>query len=114
MLLRASRGCRVGYAGAMARQRMGTTYRPLVDHLEAQPASPVTRTFAEIEAVLGRRLPRAAYTRTWWRSRTTALGQQLATAGWEVRAADERRGRITFGRVVDDGRRPDSTTYPLV
>ena len=98
----------------MARQRMGTTYRPLVDHLEAQSSSSITCTFAEIEAVLGRPLPRAAYTRTWWRSRTTALGQRLAAAGWEVRAADERRGRITFGRVVDDGRRPDSTAYPLV
>ena len=60
--------------------------RPLADYLAQQPTAAVTLTFADIEVLLGKPLPRSAATWNWWRLRGRRIGLfQLVTArGWQV------------------------------
>ncbi len=60
--------------------------RPLAEYLAQQPTAAVTLTFAAIEALIGKPLPRSAATWNWWRLRGRRIGLfQLVTArGWQV------------------------------
>ena len=53
----------------LPRRLRAEDYRPLADYLAAQPAATttVTLTLAEIEALLGKRLPLSARSHGWWR-----------------------------------------------
>ena len=94
------------YDAGMSRDP-ATKYRPLADELTAQASSPVTYTFAQIEAVTGWPLPDKADTPRWWR--TGALRRQLAAAGWTVASLDRVHATATFVCVSAETRRPDST-----
>ena len=85
-------------------------YTPLVAWLAGQGTDAVTCTVAQIEAVLGEPLPLAASMRTWWCWPSMLLPQQLASAGWEVQAADTLHGTVTFVRVSKRQDRTVSST----
>ena len=76
-------------------------YAPLATWLADQGVGEVTCTVAQIEAVLGEPLPLAASMRTWWRWPSLPLPQQLASAGWGVRAVDTLQGTVAFVRVPE-------------
>ena len=82
-------------------------YQPLADELERQPATVVTLALAEIEALLGRRLPPSARTRSWWvdRSRHAAYRRLLAPLGWTVSEVRRRHGveAVTFVKAPVSG-----------
>ena len=84
-------------------------YTPLAAWLADQGAAEVTCTVAQIEAVLGEPLPLAASMRTWWCWPSMLLPQQLASAGWGVRAVDTLQGTVTFVRVSES---KDHTVSP--
>ena len=83
-------------------------YQPLADELERQPATVVTLALAEIEALLGRRLPPSARTRSWWvdRSRHAAYRRLLTPLGWTVSAVHRRRAveAVTFVKMDAGGK----------
>ena len=79
--------------------RLGSSYRPLAAYLAAQAQSPLTCTFAQMEAVSGRPLPRAAYGQLWWRY-SRALRRPVVAAGWVPVAIDLRRHAVTFARTT--------------
>ena len=85
------------YAAGMVRVTTGITYRPLIEHLKAQPATPVTYTFAEIEVMIDRPLPRSAYARGWWRTFRT-IRRSLHAAGWIAVNVDLTHHSVMFTR----------------
>ena len=83
-------------------------FRPLVDYLGDQLVNSVTLTLAQVEAVLGKPLPRIAYTRSWWTNPGLQTSHRHAWvgAGWQVAVVDTRSAAptVTFIRRADDGR----------
>lgn len=86
----------------MARRRK---YDPLFEYLQAQPDTGLLElSFAEVEEILGRRLPSSALTtRAWWANSPTTQGAVWQKAGWLVDDVDFenkvvvfRPGRITY------------------
>ena len=75
-------------------------YQPLADYLARQSAATVTLTFAEIETILGQRLPPSARTRAWWMHGVPRRGYRrlLTPLGWMVGAVHRRRAveAVTF------------------
>ncbi len=80
---------------------MASVYEPLSAHLAGQPGPTHTLTFGQLEAILGRPLPRSANTRSsrgWW---TNDPGHSQAdygwlAAGWLIASVDRRRQMVTF------------------
>jgi hypothetical protein len=74
-------------------------YEPLGSYLARARGPAHALTFAEVEAILGRRLPSTAYTRRdWW---TNDPGHSQADygwlgPGWLVASVDRRRRMVTF------------------
>ena len=58
----------------------------MAEYLAQHATAAVSLTFADIEALLGKPLPRSAATWNWWRLRGRRIGLfQLVTArGWQV------------------------------
>lgn len=83
-------------------------YRPLQAHLEALPASSWSAPFAEIERILGFRLPESARRfQAWWANQEHGPrphARAWLAAGWRTRGIDLRNGRVTFVR----DQRPDA------
>jgi hypothetical protein len=77
----------------------GRAYQPLIAYLAGQSAPACTLTFAQIEAVLGWRLPVTAHAPGWWRDRHQSHVRALAAAGWRADATQVWRDRITFARI---------------
>lgn len=78
-------------------------YDPLIDHLKSQVASEVTLTFAEIDALLGDKLPPAAMAYpAWWANSPTdpthSWARRWTAAGWRARV-DLTNQSVTFERV---------------
>ena len=65
-----------------------------------QATSPVTLSFAEIEAILGRPLPASARRhRAWWsNSETQTVPRQWLAAGWRADMVDMVAGRIRLAK----------------
>ena len=62
-----------------------SVYQPLKAFLASRPAEEqqITLTFAEIEAILGRRLPASAYRGgSWWANVTNPLNMGSQTMAW--------------------------------
>jgi DNA-binding XRE family transcriptional regulator len=81
----------------------GAKYGPLFQHLRQSGRDEVTLSFAEIEALLGERLPESARTsRSWWSNRTSGAVQASAwmKAGYHVKKIDLAQGTITFRKPV--------------
>ena len=100
----------------MDRQRLvrGTAarrkYAPLYRLLCARAAPEWRTTFAEIEAILGFRLPDSARRhRSWWSNRRKGGGPGHARAwqgaGWRTRAVDLDREALVFERLPEAPRR---------
>ena len=84
-------------------------YRRLAAYFETQPPSPLTRTFAQIEGLLGGPLPLGAYSPAWWAWPSMAVPQVLADIGWQVAAVDVPARTVTFTRVPTEASRADTT-----
>lgn len=74
-------------------------YQPLADHLAAL-RDPVWRpSFAELESVLGFRLPKAARKPRWWERGETSVAVLCLKRGWIVDHVDGDEGAVKFRRV---------------
>jgi hypothetical protein len=81
-------------------------YEPLARFLAAVPAdvAAITLTFAEIEAILGARLPSSAFGTSWWVNTTNWRARSQArawlNAGWRVGGRERRNAQrtVTFVR----------------
>jgi hypothetical protein len=90
-------------------------YEPLTRHLKTLPDDSWNTSFAAIERIIGRSLPRSAYEyRPWWanqRSGNHTQSRAWQEAGWEVRDIDLAHRTARFVRT---GRRPAAgATSPL-
>lgn len=77
-------------------------YEPLKNHLASRLWSEVAMTFAEVEAVLGAKLPRSAYEHAaWWANESEGSHVQAKAwleAGFETADVDKASGKVTFKR----------------
>jgi len=77
-------------------------YQPLADFLKDFRGEEWDASFAEIERILGFRLPPSAHEhRAWWANQFKGHHSQAKgwiDAGWVTREIDQRRGRIRFER----------------
>src|SRR4051812_16656189 len=80
-------------------------YEPLRARLAAEAGSELKMSYAEVEKVLGRRLPNSAYgnlSRQWWANTTThSQGQAWLNAGWRVASSDRDSQTVEFRRRAD-------------
>lgn len=87
-------------------------YAPLLQFLQRQTAKQIIMTYAEVEAVLGFKLPNSAYNYTmWWNPSGHPHCQAWLQAGYDVHDVGEvlRTKIITFNRIsCNDGFRPVS------
>jgi Family of unknown function (DUF6884) len=84
------------------RGRSGGSYAPLADHLAAEGGFAVQLTFAQIERILGRRLPASARRyRAWWSNESSGSHSHAAAwmgSGWLVDGVDFNAGTVGFRR----------------
>jgi hypothetical protein len=77
-------------------------YQPLADFLKDFRGAEWNATFADIERVLGFRLPPSAHEhRAWWANQFKGHHSQAKgwiEAGWVTREIDQRRGLVRFER----------------
>ena len=77
-------------------------YAPLLQFLQRQTAEQIILTYAEVESILGFKLPKSAYTYTmWWNSKGHPHCQAWLQAGYDVADVGEtlRTQIITFDRI---------------
>ena len=79
-------------------------YQPLTDRLAGQTGPEWRATFAELEALLGQALPKAARTRAWWKT------GPWTGAGWTAEA-DPAAGAVTFRNAA--GSEPPAAQLPV-
>ncbi len=81
-------------------------YQPLTHHLKALPHGVWNASFADIERVISRALPRSAYEhRPWWANQRNGNHSQSKAwqdAGWITRDVDLAHRNVTFERVKKD------------
>jgi hypothetical protein len=78
------------------------TYEPLEKYLIQQPGDSVVMTFAEVERLIGTKLPPSAHKRNeWWSNNPTNHSQAKAwlDAGFETANLDRKAKRVVFKRV---------------
>lgn len=85
----------------------GSKYEPLEEHLLSARASKetVTVSFAEVETIIGARLPKSAYSyREWWSNQSDVSNRPQAkawiSAGYEVETVQQQHdsGTVRFKR----------------
>jgi hypothetical protein len=79
-------------------------YSPLGDYLRDRHATEVPMTFAEIEHVIGARLPpKAQGHRAWWSNNpnNNVMTRVWLDAGFETERVDMASRRLVFRRVTD-------------
>jgi hypothetical protein len=92
-------------------------YDALRRHLEATSDARVLMTFAEVERIVGRPLPKSHAERSWWSNnpRNSGLTRQWLEAGFTAEAVDMPRKRLTFLRRTSDeqagGARPKHPAF---
>ncbi|MEZ4708851.1 MAG: helix-turn-helix domain-containing protein [Caldilineaceae bacterium] len=77
----------------------GSKYYPLYIYLRQSGQDELTLTLADIETLIGERLPETAQSqRSWWSNRSRGAVQAAAWmgAGYHVEGMDFAAGRITF------------------
>jgi len=81
--------------------RLSGKYEPLAEYLTTLTGDEVCFTFAEIEAILGARLPQTAWQRSMWWANSQRPDHPQSRAwlrsGWTV-SADVNNGAVTFFR----------------
>lgn len=78
-----------------------TKYAPLTSHLAAAEAGELHMEFAEIERIIGHKLPPSAHRHAaWWGNNPTGHSQAKAwlQPGWQVTSVDLQRKSVVFGR----------------
>lgn len=94
-------------------------YRPLGNYLRSQSAGEVPMSFAEIEHVIGAKLPRSAYEhRPWWSNNASnsAITKAWLAAGFRSARVDMLRRKLVFERMPgkrcfsEEGRMVDPKT----
>lgn len=80
-------------------------YDPLAERLAGETGDRWSATFAEVEALLGADLPKAARVReSWWTADPDAAHSRAwAQAGWRAAAADLGAERVEFARADATG-----------
>jgi hypothetical protein len=76
-------------------------YEPLTEFLKKQPGSEVRMSFAQIERVIGSKLPPVAQRhRAWWSNSATnnVMTQAWIDAGFRSEQVDMESGRLVFRR----------------
>jgi DNA-binding transcriptional regulator YiaG len=84
--------------------RGNSKYQPLLDYLRQKGDRQVTLTFAEIEAMMGEKLPESAREkRAWWSNRSKGALQARAwmDAGFLVADLDFDASTVTFRKPQD-------------
>jgi hypothetical protein len=81
-------------------QQTRTSYRPLAEWLARQTEPALRLTFAEMEGILGRHLPRSARVhRAWWANHSgNSQARAWLSAGRQVDAVDLRAEVVRLGR----------------
>ena len=92
-------------------------YEPLFRHLSALEAPRWRTTFADIEHILGFRLPESARVcRPWWANQADDKRRSQArawqTAGWQTRTVDLKAETLVFERVERSAETSASTRPP--
>jgi hypothetical protein len=79
-----------------------SSYQPLADFLSTQKTDRCEATFAQVERILGRALPKSAYSyNAWWANQTGRGHSQTRgwrSVGWKTAAVDLERKRVSFER----------------
>jgi hypothetical protein len=94
-------------------------YDALTRHLKAARGTEVRMDFAQIEGVLGFRLPMSARKhRPWWSNEaegTHVQARAWVNAGFQAAEVDMGAERLVFVRLnaVEGGERPDGPDHPL-
>ena len=90
-------------------------YQPLTQHLRTQRAGRVPMSFAEIERVLGTKLPPSAIShRAWWSNNPTnnVMTKAWLEAGFRSEQVDLDGRRLVFKRVATTPRPPSFAESP--
>jgi hypothetical protein len=79
-------------------------YSPLGDFLRMQKTTLVPMTFAEIERIVGSKLPKSQRYPAWWSNNpwNNVMTQVWRDAGFETEQVDVERGRLVFRRVREE------------
>jgi hypothetical protein len=76
-------------------------YEPLGDYLKKQDKERVPITFAEIEKIIGQKLPASAKYRAWWSNNdfNSVMTKVWLNAGYESEQVDMDKRKLVFKRV---------------
>lgn len=82
-------------------------YTPLRDFLIQQDDATVPMTFAQIEELLGQRLPASKASRAWWSNNpdNNVMTREWLAAGYLAEAVDLKSERLVFRRMEE---------YPII
>lgn len=102
----------------------GGKYEPLGAYLRKQRAAHVPMTFAEIERIIGSKLPKSQQYPAWWSNSTTnnVMTQVWLDAGFQSEQVDTEEGKLVFRRVAPlqekknggDTKGEPKTRHPLI
>jgi hypothetical protein len=81
---------------------LSSKYHPLTLHLHAQAGDRVRMTFAEIERVIGGKLPPSAASRAWWSNNPSnnVMTKAWLEAGYESEQVDLSGRKLVFKRAA--------------
>ena len=82
-------------------------YSPLADYLRAQGRDEVPMTFAQIERVIGAKLPRSHRYRAWWSNNSfnSVMTKAWLEAGFESTDVNMKERKLVFRRIARTGTR---------
>jgi len=85
-------------------------YAPLGEYLRRQRAAFVPMTFAEIERIVGTRLPKSQRYPAWWSNNpwNNVMTQIWLDAGFETEQVDVEARKLVFRKVASGGRKSRS------
>jgi hypothetical protein len=81
-----------------------TKYAPLGDHLRKQRGSEVRMTFAQIERIIGGKLPPSQHNRAWWSNNpwNNVMTKVWLDAGFVTEQVDIESRKLVFRRVAEE------------
>jgi hypothetical protein len=89
-------------------------YEPLGQFLRKQKRNSVSMTFAEIEALLGDKLPKSSKThRAWWSNNPSnnVMTREWLEAGYETKNVDLAGERLVFQKVEAASSKPRKSIF---
>jgi len=91
-------------------------YEPLQQFLEARDAAEVPMTFAEIEKVLGAKLPPSKQYPAWWSNNPSnnVMTRAWLAAGFQTERVDTARERLVFRRSRPSQTRTEAAPRPTL